>query len=93
MKTKRTNWSTHPTFGGSPLVSRATGKAFAATDHCVALVKTCPRCFEKYMATPTKQDHDCAPAEVAADRDTGIAIRYVKQYDIQPDQHPTRFGD
>ena len=73
MKTKRTNWSTHSTFGGSPLVSRATGKAFAATDHCVALVKTCPRCFEKYMATPEKQDHGCADL-VKGDYSVSVAV-------------------
>ncbi len=55
---RRTNWSTHLTFGGEPLTSRAClGAKVAATDHCVAIIKTCPHCLSPYLATATEPTH------------------------------------
>jgi len=63
---KRTPWSTHLTFGGEALTSRACyGRRVAATDHCVAIVRTCPVCFTRYVATPEQPAHDCQPQEAA----------------------------
>lgn len=57
---RTTNWSTHETFGGEGLTSRWTQKRVAATDHCVAIIKRCPRCFSDYVATPGHPpDHAC----------------------------------
>lgn len=56
---KRTNWSTHATFGGTPMVSRYTQQRVAATDHCVAIAQRCPRCFEVFVARPEQPEHDC----------------------------------
>lgn len=56
---KRTNWSTHATFGGTPMVSRYTQQRVAASDHCVAIAKRCPVCFEVYMARPEQPEHGC----------------------------------
>ena len=57
---RRTNWSTHLTFGGEALTSRACyGRRVAATDHCVAIIKRCPHCLETYVARPERPCHDC----------------------------------
>lgn len=61
---RRTNWSTHLTFGGEPLTSRACfGRKVAATDHCVAIVRTCPHCYGKFVATPTAPNCACLESQ------------------------------
>lgn len=58
---KETNWYRGgASFGGEALTSRATGKKIAATDHCVAIIRTCPACHEKYVARPNQPEHGCA---------------------------------
>lgn len=54
---KRTNWSTHATFGGTPMVSRYTQQRVAATDHCVAIIRRCPVCFATYVDRPGQPLH------------------------------------
>lgn len=56
---KLTNWSTHATFGGEPMVSRYTQQRIAASDHCVAIAKRCPHCFEVFLARPERPDCHC----------------------------------
>jgi hypothetical protein len=58
---KHTNWSTHPTFGGTPMVSRYTQQRVAASDHCVAIVRRCPVCFEVYVDRPGQPVHCLDP--------------------------------
>lgn len=60
---RRTNWSTHLTFGGESLTSRACYKRrVAATDHCVAIERVCPHCYSKFIATPEQPQHEsCQP--------------------------------
>lgn len=58
---KQTGWSTFPTHGGSALTSRWTQKRVAATDHCVAIIRRCPQCFESYIDHSDRPDlHRCA---------------------------------
>lgn len=57
---KTTEWHSSPTFGGDALTSRYTGKKIAASDLCVAIIRTCPRCYSKFTATPAQPYH-CDP--------------------------------
>ena len=59
MAVRITNWSTRPTFGGTPMTSRYTQQRIAATDHCVAIVRRCANCHETFVATPEQPEHDC----------------------------------
>ena len=58
-----TGWSSRPTLGGMPLTSRLSGKRIAASDHCVATITTCARCFERFYRTPEAPTcpNGCAP--------------------------------
>ena len=67
-------WHTAPTFGGTALTSRRSGKRIAATDHCCAIVRTCQRCYSRYVATPDAPHHGCAPTVADATFGGGDAI-------------------
>jgi hypothetical protein len=63
---RMTGWHSGPTLGGLKLTSRYTQKPLAASDHCVAVIRTCERCAERYVATPREPAHDCHEAHVDA---------------------------
>lgn len=54
-----TGWHSRETFGGTSLTSYRSGKRIAATDHCCAIVRTCPECFSRYVSTPEQPQHAC----------------------------------
>lgn len=53
---RRTNFASFPTLGGTKMRSRGPG-IVAASDTCVAIIRTCPLCYEKYMVTPRTPRH------------------------------------
>ena len=51
--------------GGAPMTSRYTQQRIAARDHCVAIVRTCPQCHSRYVATPEQPEHGCQTKDAA----------------------------
>ncbi len=56
---RTTGWHSGPTLGGLKLTSRYTQKPLAASDHCVAIIRTCADCHETFVATPERPEHGC----------------------------------
>lgn len=49
----------------TPMTSRWPGKRVIATDHTLAIIRTCPQCFEPYLVKAGAPDRcsRCAPAD------------------------------
>lgn len=75
---RRTNWSTHLTFGGESLTSRACyRRRVAASDHCVAIERVCPHCYSKFIATPNARYHGCTKG--IAEEALVLALRTMRE--------------